>query len=114
MIEMVVNGISTRKVRTVVEELCSMEFSKSTVSSPCKGLNDTVKEWNNRDLKSQGYLLFVSGRPGHPDAAFKCAPHHRDQPHGILGDLGFFLGDSESEVSWSKPLSWLKTQALKV
>ncbi|MDT2241380.1 transposase [Paenibacillus larvae] len=32
MMEMVVNGVSTRKVSQVTEELCGTEFSKSTVS----------------------------------------------------------------------------------
>ena len=44
MLEMVVNGISTRKVRAVVEELCDMEFSRSTISSLGKGPDDSVKE----------------------------------------------------------------------
>jgi putative transposase len=32
MMEMVVNGVSTRKVENITEELCGKEFSKSTVS----------------------------------------------------------------------------------
>ncbi|MDT2236685.1 transposase [Paenibacillus larvae] len=35
---MVVNGVSTRKVSQVTEELCGTEFSKSTVSDLCKRL----------------------------------------------------------------------------
>lgn len=36
---MVINGVSTRKVRAVVEELRGTEFSKSTVSEFCIGKN---------------------------------------------------------------------------
>jgi len=33
LMEMVVNGVSTRKVSAITEELCGASFSKSTVSS---------------------------------------------------------------------------------
>jgi transposase-like protein len=32
LMEMVVNGVSTRKVSAITEELCGASFSKSTVS----------------------------------------------------------------------------------
>ncbi|MDT2264421.1 transposase [Paenibacillus larvae] len=47
---MVVNGVSTRKVSQVTEELCGTEFSKSTVSDLCKRLDPIVTAWNNRSL----------------------------------------------------------------
>jgi putative transposase len=37
--EMVVNGVSTRKVARITEELCGTEFFKSTVSDLCKQLD---------------------------------------------------------------------------
>jgi putative transposase len=36
LMEMVVNGVSTRKVQLITEELCGVDFSKSTVSALCK------------------------------------------------------------------------------
>ena len=36
MMEMVIQGVSTRKVTAITEELCGTQFSKSTVS-PCVG-----------------------------------------------------------------------------
>jgi len=51
-------SVSTRKVRAVVEELCGTEFSKTTVSALCKGLDDVVKEWNERNsVYSMGLLV---------------------------------------------------------
>ena len=41
MAEMVVEGVSTRKISNVMETLCDTPFSKSTVSEVCKEL-DTV------------------------------------------------------------------------
>jgi len=43
MMEMVINGVSTRKVRRITEELCGTSFSKSTVS-PSSG-NGTSVRW---------------------------------------------------------------------
>jgi len=34
--EMVIQGVSTRKVANITEELCSTEFSQSTVDELCK------------------------------------------------------------------------------
>ena len=36
MVQMVIAGVSTRKVEKVVQELCGTSFSKSTVSELCK------------------------------------------------------------------------------
>lgn len=50
MMEMVINGVSTRKVTKITEELCGTQFSKSTVSKLCKKLDPLVQEWNERPL----------------------------------------------------------------
>ena len=54
MAEMVVNGVSTRKVSKVVETLCGESYSKSTVSKVCKGMNSAVSEFKDRKL-TQNY-----------------------------------------------------------
>lgn len=45
MMEMVIQGVSTRKVTKVVEELCGTSFSKSTVSELCKRMDEGIKEF---------------------------------------------------------------------
>jgi transposase-like protein len=55
LLEMVINGVSTRKVRRVVEELCGLEVSKSTVSRLCGLLHGRVAEWNERPLEGVAY-----------------------------------------------------------
>jgi len=42
LMEMVINGVSTRKVKNVVEKLCGVVFSKSSVSEHCKKLDQIV------------------------------------------------------------------------
>jgi putative transposase len=55
LMEMVVNGVSTRKVARITEELCGTNFAKSTVSNLCKGLDPLVQAWNERGLSGQRY-----------------------------------------------------------
>jgi putative transposase len=50
LLEMVVQGVSTRKVEAITQELCGAEFSKSTVSALCARLDPLVSAWNGRDL----------------------------------------------------------------
>ena len=45
MAEMVVNGVSTRKVSKVMETLCGTSYSKSMVSEVCKELDQAVNEY---------------------------------------------------------------------
>ena len=55
MAEMVIMGVSTRKVSNVIEMICGKEYSKSTVSEVCKRLDPEIKDFQNRDLR----LLFT-------------------------------------------------------
>lgn len=60
LMEMYVEGVSTRKVKDVTEELCGTSFSKSLVSSLASRLDAELKAWRNRPLEAEGYpYLFV-------------------------------------------------------
>lgn len=119
LMEMVVNGVSTRKVSNITEELCGAEFSKSTVSNLCKALDPIVTAWNNRPLED-GRFPFVL-----VDAIYmKIREDGRVRSRGVLiatgvntdgyrEVLGFQIGDSESEATWSDLFSWLKSRGLK-
>src|SRR5699024_1386193 len=48
MLEMVVNGVSTRKIANITKRLYGETVSKSTVSKLTEKLNPIVKEWSNR------------------------------------------------------------------
>ncbi|NIK14715.1 transposase-like protein [Saccharococcus thermophilus] len=47
--------MSTRKITLITEELCGTSFSKSTVSSLCKGLDPIIQDWNYRSLHEHVY-----------------------------------------------------------
>lgn len=59
LMEMVVQGVSTRKVAAITEELCGASFSKSTVSSLCAGLDARVRAFNERRLEGEYPFVLV-------------------------------------------------------
>ena len=50
MMEMYIEGVSTRKVAKVTEVLCGTEFSAATVSSLSKKVDESLKKFANRPL----------------------------------------------------------------
>jgi len=53
MMEMVINGVWTRKIEQVTEELCGRSFSKSMVSDLCRKLDPLVEAFRTRPLKGR-------------------------------------------------------------
>ncbi len=53
MLEMVINGVSTRKVTHIIEQLCGESVSKSFVSSLTQKLAPVGNEWANRPLNME-------------------------------------------------------------
>lgn len=119
LMEMVINGVSTRKVRRITEELCGTSFSKSTVSALCRQLDPIVHGWNERSLSDETYPFVIV------DALYiKVRKEGRVRSQsvllaiGISGSghreiLGLKVGDSESESSWSAYFAWLKDRGLQ-
>ena len=62
LVQMVVQGVSTRRVKDITTELCGREFSKSTVSRLAEDLDEQVQAWAERPLK-QEYPFLVLGCP---------------------------------------------------
>ena len=61
--EMYLEGVSTRKVKDVTEELCGTSFSKSLVSSLAGRLDSELEAWRHRRLEADAYpYLFVDAR----------------------------------------------------
>lgn len=117
MIEMVINGVSTRKIENITEELCGKSFSKSTVSKLCEHLDPIVAAFRNRPLEKHYPFVIV-------DAMYiKVREDGRVCSKGLLiatavneeGNrevIGFQLNNSESETSWGDFFSNLKTRGL--
>ncbi|MBU5500573.1 IS256-like element IS16 family transposase, partial [Enterococcus sp. S105_ASV_20] len=107
MIEMVISGVSTRKVTKTVELLTDgATVSKSFVSNLMKQLDPFVFEWRNRSLEGSEYPFFMC------DALYmKVRENHRIVSKGVYigigidSDgrrtiLGFDVQDGESEDNW--------------
>lgn len=118
MMQMVVNGVSTRKVENITEELCGKKFSKSTVSALCKKLDPIVEAFRTRPIKVHYPFLMV-------DALYiKVREDHRVKSKGLLiavgvneegyrEIIGFQVSDTENESSWGELFSSLKERGLK-
>jgi transposase-like protein len=59
LMQMYVEGVSTRKVRAITEALCGLEISKSQVSALTAKLDAEIAEWRMRPLaEAYPYLIF--------------------------------------------------------
>ena len=117
MAEMVVNGVSTRKVSRVMETLCGTSFSKSAVSDVCKDLETAVKEFQTRPLEGDYPFLTVDA------TYFKVRENSRiiakafmiaygTNAEGHREILGFGVYANESSATWTDFLLSLKKRGL--
>ncbi len=118
LMEMVVNGVSTRKVAEITEELCGARISKSLVSELCRRLDPLINAWKNRSLKDNQYpflivdALIIRIREDHRVVHRSMLIAIGVNQDGIREVLGFMIGDSESEESWNEFFCWLKDRGL--
>jgi putative transposase len=54
--EMYVQGVSTRKVTSVMEQLCGFEVSSTQVSRASQWLDEELTAWRRRPLGKTSYL----------------------------------------------------------
>ena len=59
MMEMVVQGVSTRKVKKITDKLCGRRFSRETVSRLAKRLDEQIAAWAERELRKDYPFLIV-------------------------------------------------------
>lgn len=106
MLEMVVNGVSTRKVKNIVEQLCGEAVSKSFVSSLTDKLDPVVNQWAKRSLNTMFYpyifvdAMYIKVREHHkvvPKAVYIATAINEDNHREILG---FMVNHEESFQAW--------------
>ena len=119
MAEMVIMGVSTRKVSNVIEMICGKEYSKSTISEVCKRLDPEIKEFQNHDLSVHDYPFIMV------DATyFKVRENHRVVSKALFIAVGlttdgkkevlyFNVYDGETNDTWLDFFSHLKANGLK-
>ncbi len=119
MVQMVISGVSTRKVSKVVETLCGTSYSKSTVSELCKKLDSEVQAFKNRPLNMyDAPFLMVDA------TYFKVRENHRVVSKAFLVALaissdggreivGIDVFDTEDNYSWQTFFKSLKARGLE-
>jgi putative transposase len=115
--EMYVQGVSTRKVKAITEELCGHEFSASSISAINKTLDDSLKAFAERRLAEAFPYLILDAR------------YERVRETGVIASqavlvaigvdwegrrqvLAVDLADRESRSSWRDFLVNLKGRGL--
>lgn len=115
--EMYVQGVSTRKVKAITEELCGHTFSASTISQINKGLDESLARFANRPLEEDYPYLILDARyeKVREDAVI--------QSQAVLVAIGINwegqrqvlaveLANRESRSSWKDFLARLKERGL--
>lgn len=114
--EMYVQGVSTRKVAAITEELCGLEVSSTQVSRAAALLDEELSAWRNRPLDETPYLIL--------DARYEKV--RRDgavvssavltaigvTSAGTRSILGVSVSLSEAEVHWREFLASLQDRGL--
>jgi putative transposase len=114
--EMVLQGVSTRKVEEITQILCGAAFSKSLVSKLCQALDPLVKTWREQPLGIFPFVLVDAivvkvreqGRVRQCALLIACGIDEAGYRHV----LGFALGDKESEPRWTEFFTNLKARGL--
>lgn len=115
--EMYVQGVSTRKVKAVTEQLCGSTVSSATVSQAASQLDKELAKWRERPLGEYPFLFL--------DAYYEQVREDgqvRDlailtalaiNPQGKREILGVSVSLSEHEVHWRSFLESLKQRGLE-
>lgn len=116
--EMYVQGVSTRKVKAITEELCGHSFSASSISGITKKLDDQLAAFASRPLEEDYPYLIVDARY----ERIRIDGAIRSQAVligiGINWDgrrciLGVEVADRESRNSWKAFLLKLRERGLR-
>ncbi len=114
--EMYVQGVSTRKVAKITEELCGFEVSSSDVSRASTELDNALESWRSRKLDAYPYVYL--------DATYEKIRHGGSvvssavllavgiNLEGQREVLGVSVSLTEHEVHWRQFLRSLKDRGL--
>jgi len=114
--EMYVQGVSTRKVKAITEQLCGVSVSSTQVSQAARLLDDELEKWRERPLGEYPYLYL--------DAYYEQVREDGQVRHlavlvatGVNCDgkrevLGLSVSLSEHEIHWRAFLERLKARGL--
>lgn len=115
--EAYVNGVSTRKVDRLVQQLGLAGMSKSTVSRLCSGLDEQVRAFRERPLEGRYPYLWLDAKvervrePG--GVRHKCLViAYGVHESGRREVIGLDVGEAETEAFWREFLRTLRSRGL--
>lgn len=116
--EMYVQGVSTRKVKEVTEQLCGHEFSAATVSRINQQLDEDLSKFANRKLEEDYPYLILDARYEKVREDGVIRSQAVQVAIGINQDgrrcvLGGELANRESTTSWRDFLAKLRQRGLR-
>ena len=119
MIQMVIAGVSTRKVSKVVETLCGKSYSKSMVSELCKKLDEDIRRFRQQSLDwlDAPFLMvdatYFKVREDHRivSKAFMVALAIKSDGHREV--VSFNVYDTENDYCWKQFLADLRNRGLR-
>ena len=118
LMEMYLEGVSTRKVKDVTEALCGTRFSKSTVSELVTSLDGDLAAWRARRLDDVAYpYLVVDARYEHVRIDGQVVSQGVLVVKGVREDgkreiLAVDVADTESEATYDELFRGLKDRGL--
>jgi transposase-like protein len=120
LMEMYIEGVSSRKVKEVTEELCGTSFSKSLVSSLAGSLDAELSAWRERPLEAEAYpYVFVDARyekarvDGRVVSQGVLVVSGVRLPDGMREILAVEVADTESEATYQELFRSLKGRGLR-
>lgn len=119
MLEMVINGVSTRKVTNIVEQLCGESISKSFVSSLTQKLDPIVNEWSKRPLNVMYYpyifvdAMYIKVREYNQVVSKAVYIATAITEKNTREILGLSVDHAEDFDSWSRFFQQLKSRGLQ-
>ena len=114
--EMYVQGVSTRKVTEVMQQLCGLDVSSTQVSRATQLLDEELNAWRQRPLGEIPYLVLDARyeKVRHGGSVVSCAVliavGITTEGHRTL--LGVSVSLSEAEVHWREFLGSLQDRGL--
>jgi putative transposase len=119
LLEMYLQGVSTRKVAAITEELCGVSFSKSQVSALTSRLDAELVAWRTRPLTgTTDPYLTVDARYEHVRIDGRVVSQSVLVVAGVRGDgqreiLAIEVADTESEATYQTLFQALKGRGLR-
>ena len=118
LMEMYIEGVSTRKVKAVTEELCGTSFSKSLVSQLAGSLDSELEAWRSRRLEAEAYpYVFVDAPYEKVRLDGRVVGQGALVVSGVRNDgmreiLAVEVADTESEATYQELFRSLKARGL--